>query len=318
MSERILIAGGTGLLGRALAHRLVEAGREVVLLSRAAAGPAPTPNLPAGCRVVAWDARSANGWLDLAEGAAAIVNLAGESIAGGRWTGKRKARIRGSRLQATAAVVEAIARSRTPPRVLVQASAVGYYGDRGDEILEEGSAAGDGFLAETARDWEAASAEVERFGVRRVWVRSGVVLAREGGAFPKMALPFRLGAGAILGSGRQWMPWIHLEDEVAALQFVIENAAARDAMNFAAPALVTQAEFARELAQALHRPLLLRAPALALRIGLGEMAALVLDSQRVVPRRLLELGFRFRFPKLGGALADLCRPRRESQRAKRR
>lgn len=309
MNERILIAGGSGLLGRALAHRLAGAGRDIVLLSRAAAGSAPTLKLPPGCRVAAWDARTATGWLDLAEGAFAIVNLAGESIAGGRWTAQRKERIRESRRRATAAVIEAISLVRTPLRVLVQASAVGYYGNRADELLDEGSPAGDGFLARTVRDWEAASAAAESFGVRRVLARTGVVLAREGGALPKMALPFRFGMGAILGSGRQWMPWIHLEDEVAALQFVIENENARGVMNFVAPALVTQTEFSHELARALRRPLFLRAPAWTLRAGLGEMADLVLQSQRVVPQRLLELGFRFRFPRLGAALGDLFRRR---------
>ncbi len=307
MRDRILIAGGTGLLGRALAGRLARTGREIVLLSRAAASKSQTANLPPGCRVAAWDARTADGWLELAEGALAIVNLAGESIAAGRWSVRRKERIRESRLRATGAVTDAIGRARNPPLVLVQASAVGFYGDRADETLTERSGPGDGFLARTTREWEAASTAAERCGVRRVVVRTGVVLAREGGAFPRMALPFRFGVGAILGSGRQWMPWIHLEDEIAALEFVLENEPARGAMNFAAPAPATQAEFSTELARALHRPLFLRAPAWVLRAGLGEMAELVLASQRMVPERLLELGFRFRFPRLDATLADLCR-----------
>jgi uncharacterized protein (TIGR01777 family) len=307
MSERIVIAGGTGLIGRALAARLAASGREVVLLSRSASAGPDDPALPAGCRLARWDGRTAEGWLDLASGAAAIVNLAGESIAGERWTAARKARILSSRQQATAAVAAAIAQAKSPPRLLLQASAVGYYGDRADELLAEDAAAGGGFLGETARAWEAASAEVDKVGVRRVIARTGVVLAREGGAFPRMALPFRLGAGAILGSGRQWMPWIHLADEIAALEFVIGNEAVRGAVNLAAPAPATQAEFARELARTLHRPLLARAPAWVLRAALGEMADLVLASQRVVPQRLLEAGFRFRFPELPAALADLCR-----------
>ncbi len=315
MNERILIAGGTGLVGRALARRLATSGREIVLLSRSAEGAGRLLDLPSGCRVATWDGRTANGWGELASGAAAIVNLAGESIAGGRWTAARKARILSSRQQATAAVVAAIAQAPTPPRMLLQASAVGYYGDRADERLAEDAAAGGGFLGETACAWEAASAPAERHGVRRVVARTGVVLAREGGAFPKMALPFRLGAGAILGSGRQWMPWIHLADEIAALEFLIGNEAVRGAVNLAAPAPVPQAEFARELARTLHRPLLARAPAWTLRAALGEMADLVLASQRVVPQRLLEAGFRFRFPELPAALADLCR--REEAAARR-
>jgi hypothetical protein len=306
MIERILIAGGTGLLGRALARRLTESGREVVLLSRSAAGGAAPAGLPPGCRIAPWDGRTASGWGELASGAAAIVNLAGESIAGGRWSPQRKARILDSRLQSTAALVEGIAQAKTPPRVLVQGSAVGYYGDRADEPLSEAAVAGGGFLGETARAWEAASAPAETFGVRRVVARTGVVLAREGGAFPKMALPFRLGAGAVLGSGKQWMPWIHLADEIAALEFLIGNEAARGAVNLAAPAPATQADFSRELARTLRRPLLARAPAWTLRAALGEMADLVLASQRVVPQRLLDLGFRFRFPTLAAALGDLC------------
>ena len=264
-------------------------------------------DLPPGCRVESWDGRTANGWLELASGAEAIVNLAGESIAGGRWSAERKARIVGSRMGTTAAVIEAISRARQPPRVLVQGSAVGYYGDRADETLDESAGPGSGFLAETARDWEAASAGAEQFGVRRVLARTGVVLARDGGAFPKMALPFRCGAGAVLGSGKQWMPWIHLADEVAALVFLLENPAAQGAFNLTAPEPITQAGFSRALARALHRPLFARAPSWTLRAALGEMAELVLASQRAVPRRLLALGFRFERPEITGALADLCR-----------
>ena len=235
MSRRIVIAGGSGLLGRALARRLSGSGSEIVLLSRSAAEKTQALDLPADCRLVAWDGRTAQGWAELASGAHAIVNLAGESIAGGRWSRKVKARIVESRQRSTAAVMAAIAQAAKVPRVLVQASAVGFYGDRADEILVDSAAAGRGFLAETTRDWEAASAECERFGVRRVMARTGIVLAREGGAFPKMALPFRFGAGAILGSGRQWMPWIHLADESSALEFLIDHPSAQGAFNLTSP-----------------------------------------------------------------------------------
>lgn len=313
MRDRIIIAGGTGLIGRALAALLTASGTEVVLLSRSAASGAADSALPAGARLAAWDGKSAEGWLDLASGAAAIVNLAGESIAGGRWTEARKKRIATSRRQATAAVVEAIAHARIAPRTLLQASAVGYYGDRADELLPEAAAPGIGFLAETAAEWEAASATVESLGVRRVMARTGVVLAREGGAFPKMALPFRLGAGATLGTGKQWMSWIHIADEAAALAFLIDHPTAHGPFNLVAPAPATQAEFASELAAALRRPLFARAPAWVLRAALGEMAELVLASQRVVPQRLVELGFRFHYPRLAAALADLCRRDRSTR-----
>ncbi|MEO8274633.1 MAG: TIGR01777 family oxidoreductase [Thermoanaerobaculia bacterium] len=314
MTDRILIPGGTGLVGRALASHLAREGREIVLLSRATETRRPAPDLPPGCRIARWDGRSSAGWLELAEGASAIVNLAGESISGGRWTRERKRRIRDSRLQATGAVVEAISQSRKPVRTLVQASAVGYYGDRGEEVLTESSSPGTGFLAETARAWEAASAPVEKFGVRRALARTALVLSRQGGALPAMALPTRFGLGAVLGSGRQWMPWIHLADEVAALAFLIENPGASGAFNLAAPETVTQAQFSRRLAQALHRPMFFRAPAWAVRAALGEMSELVLASQQVNAGRLGELGFRFEFPEVTGALADLMeeRPERKS------
>jgi uncharacterized protein (TIGR01777 family) len=309
MAKRILIAGGTGLIGRAAAQHLARAGREIVLLTRSTGKPASAAaGLPDGCRLVHWDGRSPRGWGELASGAEAILNLAGESIAGGRWTGKRKERIRRSRIEATAAVVAAIAAAKEPPGVLVQASAVGFYGDRGAEPLDERAGAGSGFLADTAVAWEAASAPVEALGVRRVIVRSGMVLAREGGALPRMALPFRFGIGALLGPGTQWMPWIHLADEVAAIEFVIARGEARGAFNLCAPEEVTQAGFSRALAKTLRRPLFFRAPAFALRVLLGEMSELVLASQRVVPRNLRALGFSCRFPELRPTLADLLTP----------
>jgi uncharacterized protein (TIGR01777 family) len=307
MRGPILIAGGTGLLGRALTQRLLLEGREVIVLSRSVAHASGPTGFPPGCRWAVWDGRTADGWGDLANGAAAIVNLAGESIAAGRWSRARKASIVRSRQQATAAILAAIGQASRRPEALIQASAIGYYGDRAEELLTESAAPGEGFLATTTRDWEAASEGCARFGVRRVVVRTGIVLAREGGALPKMLLPFRLGAGAILGSGRQWMSWIHLADEVAALAFLIEESGAQGVFNLTAPEPQTQAGFSRSLAAALRRPLLARAPAWVLRAAMGEMSELVLASQRVVPQRLIDLGFRFRFPRLQAALADLCR-----------
>lgn len=307
MRGPILIAGGSGLLGRALTQLLLLQGCEVIVLSRSVArASGPSGSLP-GCRWAAWDGQTAEGWGDLANGAAAIVNLAGESIAAGRWSRARKAAIVRSRQQATEAILTAIGQASRPPEALIQASAIGYYGDRAEELLTESASPGEGFLATTTRDWEAASEGCARFGVRRAVVRTGIVLAREGGALPKMLLPYRLGAGAILGSGRQWMSWIHLADEVAALAFLIEESGAQGVFNLTAPEPETQAGFSRSLAAALRRPLLARAPAWVLRAAMGEMSELVLASQRVVPQRLLELGFRFRFPRLQAALADLCR-----------
>ena len=297
---KVVIAGGSGLIGRALAAELAAAGREIVVLSRGRA-----EGLPGGARAVRWDGRTADGWAGELEGAAAVVNLAGEGIAERRWSAARKRALLDSRLAATAAVVAGLAAARRRPPVLAQASAVGYYGDRGDEGLDEDSPPGIGFLSELADAWERASAAADTLGVRRVLLRTGLVLAREGGALPAMARPFRLGVGGPLGDGRQWMPWIHVADQVGAIRFLIETAGAVGPFNLVAPAPETNAAFSRGLARALGRPCLLRAPGGALRLALGEMAGMLLGGQRLRPRRLLDAGYRFRFPTLAGALADL-------------
>lgn len=296
----VVVAGGSGRIGRALVAELVAAGREVVVLSRRGPeGAAP------GARGVAWDGRTVGAWAAALEGASAVVNLAGEDIAGGRWTAARKGRLRASRLEPTAALVAAIGHARRPPGALLQASAVGYYGDRRDEPLDESSTPGAGFLADLCVAWEAASAPADGAGVRRILVRTGLVLAREGGALPAMARPFRFGVGGPLGDGRQWLPWIHVADEIGALRFLLEQGGASGPYNLVSPAPLTNEAFSRALARALRRPCLLRAPGAALRLGLGEMAQMLLGGQRVAPRRLLEAGYRFRYPTLDPALADL-------------
>jgi len=222
-----------------------------------------------------------------------------------RWTAARKRLLRESRLAAGRVLAEAVTASARKPRVFVQASAVGYYGPRGDEELAEDAPPGDDFLARLAVDWEAASAAVETAGVRRVVVRTGIVLSTVGGALPRLVLPFRLFLGGPLGAGRQWLPWIHIVDEVGALRFLMEREGAQGAFNLCAPRPLTNAEFARALARVLGRPHALRTPAWALRLALGEMATLVLDGQRAVPCRLLELGYVFRFEQAEDALRDL-------------
>ncbi|HEY81498.1 MAG TPA: TIGR01777 family protein [Anaerolineae bacterium] len=304
---RILITGGTGLIGRALIDLLLPEGHEIIVLSR---NPARV-TLPAGVQVAGWDARSAQGWAHLAEGADAIVNLAGESIAGAgaipaRWTAARKRRILESRLNATRAVVEAIDQARAKPKVLVQGSAVGYYGGRVDDVaLDEDAAPGDDFLAEVAVQWEAASAPVEAMGVRRALARTGLVLSATGGSLPPTLLPFKLFLGGPLGHGLQWWPWIHIRDEVRALVFLITEPRAAGPFNLTAPNPVTNRAFARVLGKVMRRPSLLPAPAFLLRLALGEMADLLLKGQRALPKRLLELGFEFEYPHLEGALRDL-------------
>jgi len=300
-SRRILIAGGSGSIGRALTADLAAAGYEVVILSRS---PERVTGLPTGASAAGWDGETAEGWAHLADGALGVVNLAGESIADGPWTKAKKERILESRLQPTRAVVSAIAEVETKPAFLLQGSAVGFYGDRGSEMVDETAAAGEGFLAETCVRWEAASVPVEELGVRRCLLRTGIVLA-EDGALPKMALPFKMFIGGPLGSGEQYVPWIHLADEVAAIRFLAETEAARGPFNLTAPNPVTNRELSRAIADVLHRPSLLRAPRLALHVALGEMADMLLEGQRAVPAALEALGFRFRFTDVRAAVADL-------------
>jgi uncharacterized protein (TIGR01777 family) len=298
---RVVITGGSGLIGEALARELAGAGHDVVVLTR---NPAKV-KLPAGVRASQWDGKTSAGWGSLLDGDTAIVHLAGESIAAGRWTADKKRRIRDSRVGSGAAVLQAIREAAVRPKALLQGSAVGYYGPHGDEVIREDAAPGNDFLADICKEWEASTAEVESLGVRRAVLRTGVVLAREGGALPKMALPFKMMAGGPLGDGRQWFPWIHLADEVGAVRFLLEREDAHGPFNLTAPNPVTNRELTRILAQVLHRPGFLPAPGFALRLALGEMADMLLNGQRVVPSRLLDLGYTFRYPEAAAALRSL-------------
>jgi uncharacterized protein (TIGR01777 family) len=238
----------------------------------------------------------------------AVVHLSGESIAAGRWTAARKASIRDSRIRGTSLLAGVLAKLAQPPKVLVSASAIGYYGDRSEELLREDSAPGSDFLAGVCRQWEASTEAASRAGIRTVHLRTGIVLARNGGALAKMVLPFKLGVGGRIGSGRQYMSWIHLEDEVNAILHCLNTADLRGAVNAVAPAAVTNAEFTKVLGRVLRRPTLFPLPALAARIMLGEMAdALLLSSQRVEPARLAATGFRFRYSDLEAALRDVLK-----------
>lgn len=308
---RVVITGGSGLIGGALARHLGAAGYDAVILTRSMSRVGP---LAPGVRAQEWDGLTSKGWVKLLDEETAIVHLAGEGIADGRWTDDRKRKIRESRVLSgkavSEAIQEAVREAPRKPRALLQASAVGYYGPRGDEEILEGQPPGRGFLAEVSMEWEASTAEVEALGVRRVILRTGVVLAREGGALPKMALPFRLMAGAPLGSGRQWLPWIHMADEIGAIRFLLERDDAQGPFNLVAPKPVTNRELGDVLGRVLRRPSPLQAlglgvPEPVFRVMLGEMADAVLDSQRVVPSRLLQLGYTFRFPDVESALRDL-------------
>jgi uncharacterized protein len=299
---RIIITGGTGLIGRSLAAGLALSGHEVIVLSRRPDG---IQNLPSDVRIEHWDARSAAGWGHLADSADAIVNLAGENIGEGRWTAERKERIRQSRLDAGHAVVEAVQATVHKPAVVIQASAVGYYGPHGDEEVTEVTPPGGDFPARISIDWEASTAPVEALGVRRAIIRTGVVLSRRGGALPRMLPPFRFFAGGPYGNGRQWFPWIHIDDEVRAIRYLVDNQAVSGPINLTAPHPLTNREFARVLGRVMKRPASLPIPAIAFRMLFGKMASILLEGQRARPRRLLELGFRFQYPEAEPALRDL-------------
>ncbi len=300
---RVVAAGATGFIGTPLCAALVAAGHAVQVLSRSPARHAPS--LPPGVTALPWDPGQPDGdWAGAVAGADAVVNLAGASIASGRWTPARKELLRSSRLAATSALVRAIARApeRSRPRVLVSASAIGYYGDRGDETLTERSRPGNDFLARLCVEWEAAAREAESLGLRVVTPRFGLVLGKGGGALPRMALPFRLFVGGPVGSGRQWVSWIHLDDVVGLVRYALEREV-RGALNGTAPSPVRQADFASSLGRALGRPSWAPVPAFVLRRVLGELAdGLLLPSQRVVPSATLDAGYAFRHSDLLAAL----------------
>jgi uncharacterized protein len=299
---RIVITGGSGLIGSALARTMGSAGHEIVVLTR---DPSRVGALPPGTRAVQWDGKTARGWSSLLDEGTAIVHLAGDAIAEGRWTDEKKRRIRQSRVESGQAVMAAIREAKSRPRVLLQGSAVGYYGACGDEVVDESHPAGNDFLAQVCVEWEASTAEAEALGVRRPVLRTGIVLSDQGGALPRMALPFRLMAGGPLGSGRQWFPWIHEVDEVGAIRFLIEREDAAGPFNLSAPDPLTNRDFGRALGRVLMRPSFAPAPGFALRLLLGEMADALLHGQRAVPRRLLDLGYVFRYREALEALRNL-------------
>jgi uncharacterized protein (TIGR01777 family) len=299
---RVIITGGTGLIGRALSKSLAADGHEVIVLTRS---PKSQSQATPGIQEVRWDAETASGWGHLAEGADAIVNLAGEGIADSRWSEERKKRIYTSRVNAGKAVMEAISAATNKPRALIQASAVGYYGPRKAELLPENAAPGSDFLAQVCFDWEASTAAAEQQGVRRCVARTGIVLSNEGGAWPRIVLPFKLFAGGQIGSGKQYWPWIHIDDEVGAIRFLIENQEAKGIFNLSAPEPLSNKEFAAKLGNVMNRPALFPVPSIALKTLFGEMSTVLLDGQRAVPTHLQALGYNFKFPTAEAAFKDL-------------
>ena len=301
---RIVITGATGFIGRALAKELVGAGYRVVALSS-------NPKTAKGLfenqvSAVRWDGKSGEGWKDYADGAFAIINLAGENIASGRWTKKRKQTILESRLNAGKAIVEAVKQAHQKPKVVIQSSGISYYGPGFDKILDELSSPGEGFLPEVATQWECSTEEVESLGVRHVVIRTGIVLGMDGGALPRLVLPFRLFVGGPLGSGKQWFSWIHLADEVKAIRLLMEKEDLRGPFNLTSPGALQQKDFCRVLGKAMRRPSWLPVPGFLMRLLMGEMAEeLLLSGQRVVPKRLLEAGYEFQYPEAKSALQEI-------------
>jgi uncharacterized protein len=297
---RVIVAGGTGFIGPKLCERLVARGHDVIALTRDASR--SRDHVHPRVRVASWAEGAA--WEGFVDGAGALVNLAGETIAQ-RWTAGAKDRIATSRLNAAARLKAAVEKAAQKPGVLVNASAVGFYGPRGDEPLDEEAPPGDGFLARLCVDWEVAARSLETPGTRVAVLRTGIVLGADGGALAKMLPPFKAFAGGPLGSGRQWMSWIHHADLVEMYVWAVENTVVAGPVNATAPNPVTMRDFATSLGRALHRPSFARAPAAAIRLALGEMSTVVLDGQRVVPKKALELGFTFRFTDVLAALRDV-------------
>lgn len=300
---RVVVAGGTGFIGRALCAELLQAGHEVTVLTRNPSQAAS--RLPTGAKAVQWLSGSQDGLSEVLSGVDAVVNLAGESIAAQRWNDEFKQRLVSSRLDTTRAIVQGILQASPRPGVLVNASAVGIYGHRGEEELHEASPPGTGFLADLAVRWEQAAEQAREAGVRVVKLRIGIVLGEGGGALDKMLLPFRLFVGGPLGNGRQWFPWVHLLDVTGLTQHALLHEQLDGAVNVVAPGIVRMADFCKALGKVIGRPSWLPVPGFALRLAAGELGETLLWSQRVVPQAALQAGYSFRYPQLEDALRSL-------------
>ncbi len=293
---RILITGASGLIGKALQESFEKKDYEMLLGSRSE---------PKSEDEIQWNADTgfADDDLPRLENLDAVIHLAGESISALRWTDEKKKAIRDSRVHGTRTMIEAFARLEKKPKVFISASAVGFYGDRGDDEMTETSAAGDTFLAEVCKEWEAESRRAEDMGIRTILLRNGIVLSKHGGALATMLTPFKLGVGGVVGSGKQWMSWVSLDDVVGIVNFALENEAVRGAINVVSPNPATNEEFTKTLGEVLYRPTILPLPEFAVNLVFGEMGdALLIDSTRVVPKRLVAAHYDFKFPDLKPAL----------------
>ena len=298
---KLAISGATGFIGSRLTDRLWNQNHSVALLSRR---PPREVNVTKKQWFV-WEPGSGGAWEAAIDGADGIINLAGEPIAGKRWSQAQKEKLRSSRIDATKSLVDAIAKAKVKPKFLISSSAVGYYGAHGDETVTEKTGPGQDFLSRLCIEWEEEAKKAEVLGVRVALVRTGIVLGKGDGALAKMVPPFKMFAGGPLGSGQQWMPWIHIEDEVGLVCFLIENDAARGAFNATAPNPVTMKAFSKALGDVLNRPSWVSVPPSALALMVGEMADMLLNGQRAVPEAALQLGYRFKYPVIADALASL-------------
>ena len=296
---KLLVTGATGLIGSRLVTLMSSEGHTVIALSRGGKSP---DGLSAG---VKWDALSGPPPAEALEDIDAIVHLAGEPIAARRWSKEQKERIADSRILGTRNLIGGLREAGALPLVMVGGSAVGFYGNRGDETLTEVSPPGDDFLAKVCVDWERENLKAASLGARVVLMRTGVVLAREGGALKKMLPPFKLGVGGRLGNGKQWFPWIHVDDEVQLIKQALENPAFKGPVNSVAPGVVTNAEFTKRLGKAINRPTVFPVPAPVLKLLLGEMSVMLLGGQRVGPQAAIDAGYKFKFSDLDSALRDL-------------
>lgn len=304
---KILVTGATGLIGTRLLPRLIEMGHELVILSRDPAQATHRLGLP--CEIHRWNPKRIDPPTEALQGIHAVIHLAGESVASGPWTDKQKKAILDSRILSTRNLIQAVSPISTLS-TFISASAIGFYGDRGDEVLTESSSSGKGFLAEVCRQWEAETQSLPAH-VRTVLLRTGVVLSEAGGALEQILRPFQLGAGGPLGDGKQWISWIHQDDHIEAILHALHQETVRGPINLVSPAPVRQSEFAQTLGSTLGKPSILRIPKWALRLALGEMSDLVLNSQRVLPKALRETGFNFKYHLLRSALEDLTRDQRD-------
>ena len=305
MNKKVIITGATGFIGTHLCKELIKRGDDVTIFTRDTAK--AIIKIPGAKNYVEWNYRKLDSWQSFLEGKDAVIHLAGANIAGKRWSKKYMIKILESRELSTKNLIEAIENSTEKPKSIVISSAVGYYGNAGNKILTEMSGPGNDFLSEVCKKWEMESQKVDNFGIRRLNIRTGVVLSTEEGALKKMLLPFKLFIGGPLGNGKQWFPWIHIDDIIRIFLYVLDNSNINGPVNAVSPGIITMKDLANKIGKELHRPSIFSVPKIVLRVVIGKSAESVLASQRVIPKKLLENGFKFKYENIKGALSDLLK-----------